>query len=97
MRETQRQQAGQHARVSQKIELQSQENRFQILDSAKVPLRPAAPNVPLIIIGGLLGGLFMGIGLIFVFEFLDQSIVREEEMVFVFDETILATIPKLHR
>jgi polysaccharide chain length determinant protein (PEP-CTERM system associated) len=85
-----------HARVNQQVELQSQENRFQILDAAEVPLRPAAPNVPLIIIGGFIGGLFMGLGLIFAFEFLDQSIVREEEMVFVFDETILATIPKMH-
>jgi len=38
----------------------------------------------------------MGLGLIFLFELLDQSVVREEEMVFVFDEAILATIPKLH-
>lgn len=85
-----------HARVNQQVELQSQENRFQILDAAEVPLRPSAPNVLLIIVGGFIGGFFMGIGLIFVFEFLDQSIVREEEMVFVFDETILATIPKMH-
>jgi len=85
-----------HARVNQQVELQSQENRFQILDAAKVPLRHSSPNVPLIVIGGLMGGLLMGIGLIFLFEFLDQAIVREEEMVFVFDETILATIPKLH-
>lgn len=85
-----------HARVNQQVELQSQENRFQILDSAKVPLKHAAPNVLMIIVGGILGGVFMGIGLIFAFEFLDQSIVREEEMVFVFDEAILATIPKMH-
>ncbi len=85
-----------HARVSQQVELQSQENRFQILDSAQVPLKHDAPNVLMIVIGGLMGGLIMGLGLIFVFEFLDQSIVREEEMVFVFDEAILATIPKMH-
>jgi succinoglycan biosynthesis transport protein ExoP len=85
-----------HARVSQQVELQSQENRFQILDSAKVPLRHSSPNVPLIFIGGFIGGLFTGIGLIFLFEFLNQSVVREEEMVFVFDELILATIPKMH-
>jgi uncharacterized protein involved in exopolysaccharide biosynthesis len=85
-----------HARVNQQVELQSQENRFQILDAAEVPLRPAAPNIPLIIIGGFLGGFLMGLALIFVFEFLDQSIVREEEMVFLFDETILASIPKMH-
>jgi len=85
-----------HARVNQQVELQSQENRFQILDSAKIPLRHKSPNVPLIIIGGFIGGIFMGLGLIFLFELLDQSVVREEEMVFVFDEAILATIPKLH-
>ena len=85
------------ARVNQQVELQSQENRFQILDEAKVPLRHKSPNVPLILIGGLIGGIFMGIGLIFLFEFLDQAVVREEEMVFTFDEAILAAVPKLHR
>ena len=85
-----------HAKVSQQVELQSQENRFQILDQARVPLRHASPNAPMITVAGFVGGVFLGIGLIFLFEFLDQAVVREEEMVFVFDETILATIPKLH-
>lgn len=85
-----------HARVSQQVELASQQNRFNILDAAEVPLRHASPKVPLLIIGGVFGGIFLGLGLILLFEFLDQSVVREEEMVFTFDETILASVPKLH-
>lgn len=85
-----------HARVSQNIELQSQENRFKVLDPPRVPLEHSSPNATMILIGGFVGGVFLGLGLILLFEFLDQAIVREEELVFNFGENVLASVPKLH-
>jgi len=83
------------ARITQQVELQSQENRFQILDPARVPFRHYKPNQIMIIIAGLLGGFIFGFCLIFVFEFLDPAIVREEEVSHVFGDRVLARIPKL--
>ena len=83
------------ARITQKVELQSQLNRFQILDPARVAFRHYKPNRMLIVIGGILGGFFLGFCLIFVFEFLDQSIVREEEIPHLFGEKVMSKIPKL--
>ncbi len=83
------------ARITQKVELQSQLNRFQILDPARVAFKHYKPNRMLIVIGGILGGFFLGFCLIFVFEFLDQSIVREEEISHLFGEKVLSKIPKL--
>lgn len=85
-----------HARVSQQVELQSQANRFRILDEARVPLQHSSPNALLMIIGGFLGGCALGLGLIFLFEFLDQTVVREAEMYFTFNEDVLGTLPRLH-
>ena len=85
-----------HARVSQQVELQSQANRFKILDEARVPLTHSSPNALLLLIGGFIGGCALGLGLIFLFEFLDQTIVREAEMHFTFGEDVLGTLPRLH-
>jgi len=83
------------ARITREVEIESQKNRFQILDPAMVPLRHHKPNEKLIIIAGLIGGFFLGFCLIFVFEYLDPSIVREEEVNHVFGDRVLARVPKL--
>jgi len=83
------------ARITQEVEIESQKNRFQILDPPVVPLRHYKPNQKLIMIAGLIGGFFLGFCLIFVFEYLDPSIVREEEINHVFGDRVLARVPKL--
>ena len=85
------------ARISQQVELQSQANRFQILDPARVPFKHSKPNSKMILIAGLMGGIALGFGLVFLFEFLDPAILREEEIEHVFGDRVLAKIPKLHR
>ena len=57
-----------------KIELASQSGRVQLLDSARRPSRPISPNHRSDILQGLIFSLAISFGIIFLIEFLDNSI-----------------------
>lgn len=64
-------------------------SNISIVDLARVPTTPAAPNVPRNILLGLALGLFGGIGLAFVLESLDNTVRTPEEA------QIIAALPSL--
>lgn len=81
------------AEMATSLEDRQKGERFEILDEAQVPIYPAGPNRPLLILAGLLGGLLGGIGLAMVVELNDQCIRSEREAAQILGKSVLAGIP----
>jgi capsular exopolysaccharide synthesis family protein len=80
------------------IELSSQllNNNIRILDKAQVPLGPIRPRKGLNMLIGLLTGLFMGVGLAFFLEYLDNTVKTTEDVENFLKLHILSIIPKVN-
>lgn len=81
--------------LSENMEKKQKGEQFQILDPANFPLKPLRPNRPMIILFGLLAGLAGGVGLAFVWDNLDTSFKRSDEVAGYVNIPLLATIPAL--
>lgn len=81
--------------LSENMEKKQKGEQFQILDPANFPLKPVRPNRPMIILFGLLAGLAGGFGLAFVWDNLDTSFKRSDEVAGYVNIPLLATIPAL--
>ncbi len=55
-------------------------SNIQVVDQAEVPLKPHRPNKPLNLILAIVVGLFLGVGLAFFFEYLDNTVKTPEEV-----------------
>ncbi len=55
-------------------------SNIQVVDQAEVPLKPHRPNKPLNLILAMVVGLFLGVGLAFFFEYLDNTVKTPEEV-----------------
>jgi uncharacterized protein involved in exopolysaccharide biosynthesis len=81
--------------LSENMEKKQKGEQFQILDPANYPLKPLRPNRPMIILFGLIAGLAGGVGLAFVWDTLDTSFKRSDELAGYVNIPLLATIPAL--
>ncbi len=86
---------GLESQLSENMEKKLKGEQFQILDPANFPLRPVRPNRPLIILIGLLAGLAGGVALAFLFDNLDTSFKRSEEISTYVNLPLLATLPAM--
>jgi hypothetical protein len=77
------------------MEKKQKGEQFQILDPANFPLKPVRPNRPLILLVGLLAGLAGGFGLAFVWDNLDTSFKRSDEISTYVNVPLLATLPAM--
>ena len=85
-----------HARVSREVELEQQTNRFTIIEPPLVPLFRYKPIRKKYTMAGIAGGFIVGLMLIFVLEFVDPAIIRQDELPRKFGINVLGVIPKLH-
>jgi len=81
------------AEMAGRLEQRWKGQRFRILDPANLPEKPYAPDARLIIGFGVLLGLFAGLGVAVVFEYLDSSVKDLDELRALQDYPVLATIP----
>jgi|HubBroStandDraft_2_1064218.scaffolds.fasta_scaffold10303_3 succinoglycan biosynthesis transport protein ExoP len=70
-----------------------QGERFVILDTAVVPVKPYGPNRFMYGLAALLGGLFAGTGLAFVMEMVDPSVRNEQEATDILGAGVVVSIP----
>jgi succinoglycan biosynthesis transport protein ExoP len=77
------------------MEKKQKGEQFQILDPANFPVNPVRPNRQMIILFGLLAGLGAGFGLAFVWDNLNTSFRRSDELGAYVNLPLLATIPAL--
>ena len=68
-------------------------NNIRIVDTARVPVRPAKPNVPLNLSLGLLLGLIGGVALAFALENLDNTVISPDQVRAVSSLPLLGIIP----
>ena len=68
-------------------------SNIRVVDVARTPIYPIAPNVPRNLVLGLLLGLAGGIGLAFVLESLDRTVRNMEEVSAISTLPALGTIP----
>ncbi|MGA2335633.1 MAG: polysaccharide biosynthesis tyrosine autokinase [Terriglobales bacterium] len=68
-------------------------SNIRVVDLARVPTSPSAPNIPRNIVLGLALGLFGGVGLALVLEHLDNTVRTPEEVQIISDLPSLGIIP----
>ena len=86
------------AELSVNMEKKQKGEQFRILDYARLPEKPISPNVKLMFLLSVAGGLGLGGGVLFLKELLTFSVIRRDDQI----ETelglpILASIPPLHK
>ncbi|HWP59958.1 MAG TPA: XrtA system polysaccharide chain length determinant [Candidatus Acidoferrales bacterium] len=84
---------GLDSQLSENMERREKGEQFQIIDPANLPQRPIRPNRQLILTIGLLAGLLGGLGLVFLWESLDNSLKGSDELGRFVNLPLLATIP----
>ncbi len=67
--------------------------QFRTLDPARLPERPISPNRPLINLIGAFAGLALGVGLVALLEYRDNSFRTDDEVVSVLALPVVAVIP----
>lgn len=83
------------AELSVNMEKKQKGEQFRILDHARLPEKPISPNVKNFFLISLIAGLGLGGGIIFLLEFFDTTLRRDEQIEDDLGLTILASIPKL--
>ncbi len=67
------------AKITQRLQSSKEGTRYTVLDPPRIPLEPFYPNKILVAIMGLVLGLFVGVALVFLKEFLDNSFLDVQE------------------
>jgi len=83
------------AEMAENLERRQQNERFKIVDAARIPSRPSKPDLVKILVLGLFFGFTLGIGLIGLRETLDQSFHTVSEVEDYLQLPVIATIPNL--
>ncbi|MFB3926457.1 MAG: XrtA system polysaccharide chain length determinant [Syntrophales bacterium] len=84
----------QEAQQAENLEHRQKGEQFKIIDPARIPEKPFQPNIPRILIGGLLAGMMIGSAVAFVRENLDRSFYDAEDVEISLGLKVLANIPK---
>lgn len=85
----------QDSKISANLERNQRGEQFRVLDAARVPERPASPNVMKINVVGALLGLALGLGIVALLEYLDSTFKTENEIRRVLDLPVLALVPMM--
>jgi uncharacterized protein involved in exopolysaccharide biosynthesis len=83
------------AELSHALEVRQQGEKFEVLDAAFTPNKPAAPNRLLICIAGVIGGLLAGFALAAIAEMGDESVRSEHDATRILGKPVLSAIPEI--
>jgi polysaccharide biosynthesis transport protein len=77
------------------MESRQKSERFVILDPAQVPDKPYSPNRILMVLAGVLGGLFVGVGTAALVEVGDESVLDGAQVEKILGRPVLSGIPEI--
>jgi len=83
------------AKITQRLEASRDGTRYTVLDPARMPLTPVAPNKLYVLMAGIFFGMCTGMGLVFLMEMLDRSFLSVEESRAHIDLPFLGAISKI--
>jgi polysaccharide chain length determinant protein (PEP-CTERM system associated) len=83
------------AKVSHGLEKDQKGERFTLIDAPRLPEMPLSPNIPAIILIGLVLGIGAGVGLVALREFGDHTIRTPESLARATSFQVLAAIPEI--
>ena len=81
------------SKIASNLESRMIGEQFRTLDQARLPEKPVSPNRPLINMIGALVGLGIGVGLVGLLEYKDNSFRTDEEVVSLLSLPVIAVIP----
>jgi polysaccharide chain length determinant protein (PEP-CTERM system associated) len=83
----------QDSKVAANMESRQIGEQFRFIDQARLPERPISPNRPLYNLIGALAGLGLGLGMVALLEYRDNSFRTDDEIVSVLALPVVAVIP----
>jgi polysaccharide chain length determinant protein (PEP-CTERM system associated) len=83
------------AKVAHGMEKEQLGERFMLVDPARLPEKPSSPNVPAILLIGLILGIGSGVGLAAIKESGDDSVHTAEALSRITGHPVLVTIPEI--
>jgi len=87
----------QEAQQAENLERRQKGEQFKVIDSAQTPGMPFKPDIPKILLFGLLLGLGSGFGLAFFREQMDRSFRDAEDLEATLGLKVIANIPKVEK
>ncbi len=85
----------QEAQQAENLEKKQKGEQFRVIDPARRPEKPFSPDIPKILLIGLLAGLGCGLGIALVREQLDRSFRDAGDVEITLGIKVLATIPRI--
>lgn len=85
----------QEAQQAENLERRQKGEQFRIIDPARTPEKPFSPDIPRILLIGLVAGLIVGFGMAFLREQLDRSFHDSGDVEVTLGLRVLANIPKI--
>ena len=87
----------QEAQQAENLERRQKGEQFKIIDPARIPEKPFSPDIPKILLFGLLLGMGSGFGLAFFREQMDRSFRDAEDLEATLGFKVLTNIPKVEK
>ena len=86
----------QQSEMSTDLERKQEGEQFRVMDPANLPERPTFPNRPLLAGAGFAAGFAIGVGLVILFEYRDESLRTEIDVLAGLKLTTLAMLPDIN-
>ncbi|MBT0666194.1 chain-length determining protein [Geobacter pelophilus] len=83
------------SKVAHGLEKEQKGERFSLIDAARLPELPVSPNIPAILIIGLILGIGVGVGVAALREFSDHSVRDVDLLAKLAGVPVLAAIPEI--
>lgn len=83
------------AKVTRELGRFEQDGRIKIIDRAFKPSRSLNPPAIAFVIGGVIGGLFLGLGIAVILELSDSSIRRRDQLIEITGVPVLTRLPAI--
>ena len=87
----------QEAQQAENLERRQKGEQFKVIDPARIPGSPFEPDIPKILLFGLLLGLGSGLGLTFLREQMDRSFRDAEDLETTLGFKVIGNIPKIQK